>query len=62
MALAIAFGAISSVAGLLLSYHFELPSGPSIILAAGALYVLSLVAAPRGALRSRLPHHRHRTA
>ena len=62
VALAIAFGAISSVAGLLLSYHFELPSGPSIILAAGALYVLSLVAAPRGALRSRLPHHRHRTA
>ena len=60
--LAVAFGAISSVAGLLLSYHFELPSGPSIILAAGALYVLSLVAAPRGALRSRLPHHRHRTA
>ena len=44
--LAVAFGAISSVAGLLLSYHFELPSGPSIILAAGALYVLSLVAAP----------------
>ena len=62
VALAIAFGAISSVAGLLLSYHLELPSGPSIILAAGALYVLSLVAAPRGALRSRLPHHRHRTA
>ena len=62
VALAIAFGAISSVAGLLLSYHVELPSGPSIILAAGALYVLSLVAAPRGALRSRLPHHRHRTA
>ena len=60
--LAVAFGAISSVAGLLLSYHVELPSGPSIILAAGALYVLSLVAAPRGALRSRLPHHRHRTA
>ena len=62
VALAVAFGAISSVAGLLLSYHLELPSGPSIILAAGALYVLSLVAAPRGALRSRLPHHRHRTA
>ena len=62
VALAVAFGAISSVAGLLLSYHFELPSGPSIILAAGALYVLSLAAAPRGALRSRLPHHRHRTA
>ena len=62
VALAVAFGAISSVAGLLLSYHVELPSGPSIILAAGALYVLSLVAAPRGALRSRLPHHRHRTA
>lgn len=62
VALAVAFGAVSSVAGLLLSYHVELPSGPSIILAAGALYVLSLVAAPRGALRSRLPHHRHRTA
>lgn len=61
-ALAVAIGALSSVAGLLLSYHAELPSGPSIILAAGVVYAFSLLAAPRGVLRSRVRHHRHRTA
>jgi zinc/manganese transport system permease protein len=33
MAVSVAFG--SGLAGLLLSYHFELPSGPAIILVAG---------------------------
>ena len=62
MALAVAIGALSSVAGLLLSYHAELPSGPSIILAAGVVYAFALLAAPRGVLRSRVRHHRHRAA
>ena len=39
---------LASVAGLLLSYHFDTPSGPTIIGSAGALYFMSLVFAPGG--------------
>lgn len=35
-------------AGLLLSYHFDTPSGPTIIGCAGALYLASLLLAPGG--------------
>jgi zinc/manganese transport system permease protein len=43
--LPIAVGAalLSSYAGLLLSYHAELPSGPAIVVTAGAFYVLSVL-------------------
>ena len=44
MALATGFGLIASVAGLLISYHGNLPSGPAIVLAAGLLFCLSLAA------------------
>lgn len=37
----------SGYAGLLLSYHFNLPSGPAIILVAGSVYIISVVAGPR---------------
>jgi zinc/manganese transport system permease protein len=45
MALATGFGLIASIAGLLLSYHGNLPSGPAIVLAGGLLFGVSLVAA-----------------
>ena len=35
-------------AGLLLSFHYDLPSGPVIILCAGVLYLGSLLLAPQG--------------
>jgi zinc/manganese transport system permease protein len=44
MALASGIGLAASVAGLLASYHANLPSGPAIILAAGALFAASLAA------------------
>jgi zinc/manganese transport system permease protein len=47
---AIVIAAISGYAGLLISYHADLPSGPAIILAAGAFYALSVVAGPFGGL------------
>ncbi|MEM8774130.1 MAG: metal ABC transporter permease [Pseudomonadota bacterium] len=47
---AFAVAALSSVAGLLLSYHFSLPSGPAIILVAGIAYGLSVVFGPVGGL------------
>ncbi|MDH4450573.1 MAG: metal ABC transporter permease [Rhodoferax sp.] len=40
--------ALAGVAGLLLSYHFDTPSGPTIIGCAGALYAASLLLAPGG--------------
>ncbi|AJY47920.1 zinc ABC transporter permease [Martelella endophytica] len=61
-ALAIAIGFASSLVGLLLSYHASLPSGPAIILSAGAIYFVSVVASPRGLLLSRLPKSLHRAA
>jgi zinc/manganese transport system permease protein len=45
MALATGFGLTASVAGLLVSYHVNLPSGPAIVLAAGLLFGISLAAA-----------------
>jgi zinc/manganese transport system permease protein len=47
---AILSAAISGYVGLLVSYHADLPSGPAIILVAGALYALSVVAGPFGGL------------
>jgi len=53
----IAFGA--GYAGLLLSYHANLPSGPAIILVAGGVYIVSVVAGPRGSLWARFLPRRH---
>jgi len=40
----------SSYSGLLLSYHYSLPSGPAIILVAGTIYIVSLVLGLRGGI------------
>lgn len=42
--------ALAGAAGLLLSYHLDTPSGPTIIGCAGALYAISLLIAPGGCL------------
>jgi len=49
---------LASLAGLLLSYHFDTPSGPTIIGCAGALYLISLMFSPGGWLPQTLkrPH------
>ncbi|PWB79929.1 MAG: zinc ABC transporter permease [Methylocystaceae bacterium] len=55
--LAAALGAISSYAGLVLSFRSGLPAGPVIILMAGAAYFLSLIFGQAGGLvRLRRPH------
>jgi zinc/manganese transport system permease protein len=41
--LSVAGGMAASVAGLLMSFHAGIPAGPSIILSAGMLYILSLI-------------------
>ena len=47
---ALAFG--SGFFGLLLSYHLDLPSGPSIVLVAGLAYFASVLFGPRDSLRT----------
>lgn len=53
--IAIPVAMLANLAGLLLSYHAGLPSGPAIILVAGGLYLVSLLLAPYGVLRPLLP-------
>jgi zinc/manganese transport system permease protein len=48
--LATGFGIVSGYAGLLLSYHAELPAGPAIILTAGGFYLASLAFGIQGGL------------
>ena len=50
---------LASVLGLLLSYHFSLPSGPAIILSAGGIYVISLVFGPASGLVSQQLNRPH---
>jgi zinc/manganese transport system permease protein len=59
---AVALGAASSIAGLLISYHLGIASGPAIILTAGAFYLASMVGGRRGLIGSSLTRHRHRAA
>ncbi len=47
--------------GLLLSYHYELPSGPAIILLCGLFYLFSLIFGRFGGVISRYLKSRHRT-
>ncbi|WMS42485.1 metal ABC transporter permease [Acuticoccus sp. MNP-M23] len=59
-AVAVLFALLASVAGLLLSFHFNQPSGPAIILVLGAFYVVSLLCGPHGSLAARFwPRSRH---
>ncbi len=52
---------LAGVCGLLLSYHLDTPSGPTIIGCAGALYFVSLLVAPGGWL-PRFAGRAHRVA
>jgi len=59
-AVAVVVGAASGAAGLLLSYHAELPSGPCIVLVCGAIYVTSVLFGWRDGIvvhRLRAAHH-----
>ena len=56
-AVAVAVG--SSVAGLLLSYHADVPTGPAIVLTAGAVWVGSLLAGPVDGVLGRVLRRRH---
>lgn len=49
----------SGVIGLLISYHFELPSGPAIVLTAAVVYLASIVFGSRAGLLARYRRRPH---
>jgi zinc/manganese transport system permease protein len=59
LAAAVAQGMLAGYAGLVISFHAGLPSGPLIILAAGVLYLLALIFGPAGGFLRRLKPRRH---
>ena len=59
IAIAVGVAVMSSLVGLLLSFHYSLPSGPAIILVAGVGYGLSLIFGPVGGLVTQALPRRH---
>ena len=55
LAIAAAQGMLASYIGLIISFNAGLPSGPLIILVAGAFYLLALIFGPAGGFLRRLP-------
>ena len=61
MLLSVIFALLCGLAGLLFSYHVEIPSGPAIILFCGGWYTLSVIFGWEGGLLTKwLRRSRHR--
>jgi zinc/manganese transport system permease protein len=58
---AVLIAILASLAGLLVSYHLDVPTGPAVVLAAGAAWMASVVAGPVDGVLARLMRHRHLT-
>lgn len=58
-AISVLTGVFAGVAGLLVSFHANLPTGPAVILAAGVVYAVSVLLGPVGGLRKRFSPGRH---
>ena len=58
-AIAIAVAIVSGVAGLLISFHAALAPAPTVILAAGVIYIGSLLFGGAGGVLRRSIHRRH---
>ncbi|BCP54707.1 ABC transporter permease [Kaistia sp. 32K] len=59
IAVSAVIGIASSLIGLLVSYHGELPTSPAIILAAGAIHAASILAGRHGSFASQALRARH---
>lgn len=55
MILGASIGVISSISGMYLSYYFNLPSGPAIVLVASGFFALALLFSPRHGLLTQRP-------
>jgi zinc/manganese transport system permease protein len=58
---AVLIAILASLAGLLVSYHLDVPTGPAVVLAAGAAWMASVLAGPVDGVLARLMRHRHLT-
>jgi zinc/manganese transport system permease protein len=47
---AVLLACLSSYGGLILSYNFDIPAGPAIVLTAGSFWIISLVGGPKAGL------------
>lgn len=56
---AVAVAVAASVGGLLASYHLDVPTGPAILLTAGAIWALSVAAGPVDSLAARFLRRKH---
>jgi zinc/manganese transport system permease protein len=56
---AVGIAVAATLVGLLASYHLDVPSGPSIVLVAAAIWVMALVAGPVDGLLARHRPRRH---
>ncbi|WP_459616124.1 metal ABC transporter permease [Bordetella sp. 2513F-2] len=61
LAAAAGCGIAAALAGLLVSYHADVPASPAIILAAGAIYLFSVLTGPHGGLLAQPWRRRSRT-
>jgi zinc/manganese transport system permease protein len=59
LGLAVLVALLACVAGLLVSYHADWPTGPVIVLSLGTAYLLSMVFGPHGLLRHQRPQSLH---
>ena len=59
MALSVAIACVGSVTGLLLSYHLEWPTGPTIVLTLGVCYALSMLGGAQGIITASIRPRRH---
>lgn len=60
LALSVVYAFAACLAGLLISYHWALPSGPTIILCTGGIYIAALIVGPAGGMMKTLrPAKRH---
>ena len=59
IAIAIGIAVLSSVGGIIISYHADLPSGPAVILSAGLVYLLSLAFGRQGGVLRRYVRRAH---
>jgi zinc/manganese transport system permease protein len=57
--IAAGIGVTASIGGLLISYYINVPSGPTIILSAGVIYLLSLLFGRFGSVRARYFPFKH---
>lgn len=59
LAFSVLFAFTASLIGLLVSYNVDVPSGPAIILVAGAWYAVSLITGPHGGILFRYFPRKH---